>query len=147
MSPGDLMAVAEVERATYEYPWSPGIFRDCMLAGYPSYVLEREGRVIGYGIMSIAASEAHILNLCVHPDYQRCGFGKRLLESLLCRARESDVEKVYLEVRPSNVAARKLYGAFGFEEIGLRPGYYQANDGREDAVILSANLDDTPVAR
>lgn len=140
MLPSDLKAVAQVERAAYDYPWSLGIFRDCLLAGYFSLVLEVSDAVAGYAIMSIAAGEAHILNICVHPDYQRLGFGRRLLNALLARAREADAEKAFLEVRPSNEVALQLYRSVGFEQIGIRPSYYQAANGREDAVILASPL-------
>ena len=140
MTSADLAAVAAVERDSYRYPWSEGIFRDCLLAGYHSVVFEMEGQVAGYGIMSVAAAEAHILNLCVHPSCQRRGYGRSLLHELLAGARAAAVAKVFLEVRPSNQAALALYAAEGFERIGIRPGYYQAERGREDAVILAASL-------
>jgi ribosomal-protein-alanine N-acetyltransferase len=140
MQPSDLKAVAAVERAAYAYPWSLGIFRDCLLAGYYSLVLDVGGCVTGYGIMSIAAAEAHLLNLCVHPSSQRMGYGRRLLNALLLKAEDSGVEKVFLEVRPSNRVALHLYRSVGFTQIGVRPAYYQAEHGREDAVILAATL-------
>jgi len=140
MRPSDLKAVAEVERSSYKFPWTIGIVRDCLLAGYHSQVLEF-GRVIsGYSIMSIAASEAHLLNLCVHPLCQRQGFGRRLLNSALLRAEEMSVEQVFLEVRPSNEIAIRLYRSAGFELIGTRPSYYRADAGREDAVIFAATI-------
>ncbi|HEU4617700.1 MAG TPA: ribosomal protein S18-alanine N-acetyltransferase [Gammaproteobacteria bacterium] len=140
MQPTDLRAIAGVERAAYEFPWSLGIFRDCLLAGYYCLVLDLDRRVSGYTIMSIAGTEAHVLNLCVHPDVQHLGHGRRLLNALLAKARDSNVEKVFLEVRPSNTVALSLYHSVGFEEVGIRPGYYQARQGREDAVILAATL-------
>ena len=140
MQPADLKAVAAVERAAYEYPWSLGIFRDCLLAGYYCLVLDVGGSVTGYGIMSVAAGEAHLLNLCVHPAAQRLGYGRRLLNTLLLKASDAQADKVFLEVRPSNQAALRLYGSAGFEQIGVRPAYYQAENGREDAVILAATL-------
>jgi ribosomal-protein-alanine N-acetyltransferase len=140
MQPSDLKAVAAVERAAYEYPWSLGIFRDCLLAGYYSLVLEVSDTVTGYGIMSIAAAEAHLLNLCVHPSSQRLGYGRVLLSALLAKAHDAEVDKVFLEVRPSNQRALQLYHSAGFEQIGMRPAYYQAEHGREDAVILAAAL-------
>lgn len=140
MLPSDLKAVSRVEHAAYEYPWSHGIFRDCLLAGYYSLVLDIGDGVLGYGIMSIAAAEAHILNLCVHPSVQRMGYGRRVLNALLAKAEESEANQVFLEVRPSNTAALSLYCAAGFEQIGIRPSYYQANYGREDAVVLSLKL-------
>lgn len=140
MLPADLKAVAQVEREAYDYPWSLGIFRDCLLAGYYSIVLEVGGTVTGYGIMSMAASEAHILNICVHPGVRRFGFGRRLLNALLVKAHESEICRAFLEVRPSNAAALNLYRTAGFVEIGVRPAYYQAAEGREDAIVLAATL-------
>ena len=140
MQPSDLKAVAAVERASYDYPWSLGIFRDCLLAGYYSVVLDVAGSVTGYAIMSVAAAEAHLLNLCVHPASQRLGYGRRLLDAVLGKAQDAGVDKVFLEVRPSNQHALQLYYSVGFEQIGIRPAYYQAPNGREDAVILAVNL-------
>jgi ribosomal-protein-alanine N-acetyltransferase len=140
MMSSDLKAVARIEHTAYEYPWSLGIFRDCMLAGYYGLVLDIGAVVTGYGIMSIAAAEAHILNLCIHPAAQRVGYGRQLLEGLLQRAQETDVNKVFLEVRPSNKAALNLYHSAGFVQIGIRPAYYQAPYGREDAVVLTLTL-------
>lgn len=140
MRPADLKAVAEVEIASYQFPWSLGIFRDCLLAGYQSLVLDASGRISGYCIMSIAAVEAHLLNLCIHPSCQRLGHGRQLLVEALVRARHAGVETVFLEVRPSNGAAIELYRSLGFRLIGRRPSYYQADCGREDAVIFAATL-------
>ncbi len=140
MMPAHLKAVASVEKAAYNYPWSLAVFRDCLLAGYHSVVLEVGGVVTGYGIISIAAAEAHILNLCVHPASQQMGYGRMLLNALLARSEASDAERVYLEVRPSNKAALALYESAGFTQIGVRPAYYQAPQGREDAVVLAAAL-------
>lgn len=140
MLPSDLKTVTRIEHTAYEYPWSLGIFRDCMLAGYYSLALDVDGLTTGYGIMSVAAGEAHILNLCIHPSSQRLGLGRQLLDALLERAHQCEVRKVFLEVRPSNKAALNLYYSIGFEQIGVRPAYYQAAFGREDAVVLSLAL-------
>ena len=140
MQPADLKAVAAVERAAYEYPWSLGIFRDCLLAGYYCLVVDVAGTVTGYGIMSVAAGEAHLLNLCVHPNAQRLGYGRRLLNALLVKATDADADQVFLEVRPSNGLAIELYRSVGFEQIGIRPAYYQAARGREDAIVLALSI-------
>ena len=140
MQSADLKSVAAVERAAYAYPWSFGIFRDCLLAGYYCLVLDVGGTVTGYGIMSIAAGEAHLLNLCVHPSAQNAGYGRRLLNALLLKAANAECDKIFLEVRPSNLVALHLYQSVGFEQIGIRPAYYQAERGREDAVVLAATL-------
>ncbi len=143
MRPADLKAVAEVERSAYRFPWSLGIFRDCLLAGYPSQVLEISGVTSGYSIMSVAGTEAHLLNLCVHPSCQRLGYGRRLLDAVLLTADELAVEQVFLEVRPSNDIAIALYRSAGFEIIGTHPSYYQADGGRQDAVIYAAAISPT----
>ena len=140
MLPADLKAVSRIEKAAYNYPWNLGIFRDCLLAGYYSIVLDVGGAVTGFAIMSCAAAEAHVLNICVHPAARRFGYGRRMLNALILRAHELEVEQVFLEVRPSNKAALGLYQSAGFAEIGVRPAYYQAEFGREDAVVLSARL-------
>lgn len=138
MRPADLHAVAEVEIASYRFPWSLGIFRDCLLAGYQNLVLEVSGQLSGYCIVSIAAGEAHLLNICIHPSLQRLGYGRQLLLTALGQARDAGVETIFLEVRPSNDIAIALYRSLGFRLIGRRPSYYQADDGREDAVIFAA---------
>jgi ribosomal-protein-alanine N-acetyltransferase len=136
----DLALVSDIERRSYQFPWSHGVFRDCLLAGYQSIVLIREERVVGYGILSIAAGEAHILNLCVDLEYRALGYGERLLDELLHRARSAAVREIFLEVRPSNKTAIALYRKKGFHQIAARPAYYQAHDGREDAAVLAKKL-------
>jgi ribosomal-protein-alanine N-acetyltransferase len=136
MRPLDVTPVAAIERAAYEFPWTPGIFRDCLLAGYPSLVLEQAGRVAGYGIMSIAAGEAHLLNLALAADARGQGFGRLLLDHLVDQAVRAGADSMYLEVRPSNDRALRLYQRAGFEAIGRRRGYYRARFGSEDAIVL-----------
>jgi [ribosomal protein S18]-alanine N-acetyltransferase len=137
MAHDDLSQVSDIERRSYDFPWSHGVFRDCLLAGYTCIVLERSDVIAGYGILSVAAGEAHVLNICVDPDYRRLGYGDRLLDELLARARAASVKEVFLEVRPSNVNALSLYRKKGFRQIAQRRAYYQARSGREDAAVLS----------
>ncbi len=136
MRQADLSAVTTIEQATYPFPWSPGIFRDCLLAGYTSLVLEHSGRVIGYGILSIAAGEAHLLNLALAASARGMGHGRQLLEHLMQLVSRAGAERMYLEVRPSNTRALHLYAQAGFELLGRRRGYYRAQGGTEDAVVL-----------
>lgn len=136
----DLPMVSDIERRGYDFPWSHGVFRDCLLAGYNCIVLERDDLVVGYAILSVAAGEAHVLNLCVDPDYRKLGYGDRLLDEILRRARHAGVKEVFLEVRPSNVNALALYRKKGFRQIANRRAYYQAKNGREDAAVLSLVL-------
>ncbi len=140
MNHDDLAMVSDIERRSYEFPWSHGVFRDCLLAGYQCVVLIRERRVSGYSILSVAAGEAHILNLCIDPEYRALGYGERLLDELLYRARSASVREIFLEVRPSNKTAIHLYQKKGFHKIAARPAYYQAREGREDASVLAKKL-------
>ena len=140
MQHGDLKMVSDIERRSYEFPWSHGVFRDCLLAGYRSIVLIRQERVAGYGILSVAAGEAHILNLCVDPEFRSLGYGERLLDEILFRARSASVREIFLEVRPSNEMALALYRKKGFYQVANRPAYYQSHEGREDAAVLAKKL-------
>ncbi|MDH3314241.1 MAG: ribosomal protein S18-alanine N-acetyltransferase [Gammaproteobacteria bacterium] len=136
----DLGDVLAIERAAYRFPWSEGIFRDCLRVGYCCWVLEHEAAVAGYGIMQVAVGECHILNLCVHPAYHRQGFGRALLTRLLEIAREHHADTALLEVRPTNEAAVALYRRLGFHEVGVRRAYYPDHRGKEDALILARSL-------
>jgi ribosomal-protein-alanine N-acetyltransferase len=140
MREADVEAVHAVERRAYEFPWTPGIFRDCLRADYMAWVLELDGAVVGYFLMSLAAGEAHVLNICVAPEQQGRGHGRRMLRSLLQLARSRGAQRVFLEVRPSNAGAISLYDREGFNEIGRRPRYYPARDGREDALVMAIEL-------
>jgi len=141
MRASDIPIVAEMERAAYEFPWTEGIFRDCLRVGYDCRVLEGDGGVLqGYVILSVAVAESHLLNLCVHPDCRRCGLGRDMLRFAMTQARIAGAERMFLEVRPSNKAALALYADEGFVEIGRRPRYYRSRAGREDAVVLAREL-------
>ena len=136
MKSSDLDAVAFIESRNYEFPWARNIFRDCLLAGYFSVVVDRGDGLMGYAILSSAAAEGHILNLCIDKDWQRQGYGLELLEYLLEYATDACIERLFLEVRPSNAAAIRLYERAGFNRLGIRKAYYRARDGREDALVL-----------
>ena len=140
MRDDDLDAVLDIELRAYPFPWTRGIFHDCLRANYPAWVLQRDGAIVGYGLLSIAADEAHVLNVCAAPEEQGRGHGRRLLRALLQLARGRGAQRVFLEVRPSNPAAIALYHAEGFNEIGRRPRYYPAKAGREDAIVMAKEL-------
>ena len=140
MSGHDLPAVMKVENAAYEFPWTLPIFRDCLRVGCHCYVYESPQGIVGHGIMSVAVGECHILNICVHPGYQRRGLGEGMVYFLLDLARLKKARMALLEVRASNTAAYRLYTKLGFDEVGLRKNYYPARAGREDAIILAKDL-------
>ena len=136
----DIDAVSAIEKSAYVFPWTPGIFRDCLRAGHQCWVLEAGANLLGFGVLSAAAGEAHLLNLCIAPAYQGRGHGRRLLRRMIDLARWHGAKQVFLEVRPSNPPAIALYRSEGFNEIGMRPNYYPAAKGREDAIVMAIEL-------
>ncbi|HXA93087.1 MAG TPA: ribosomal protein S18-alanine N-acetyltransferase [Steroidobacteraceae bacterium] len=140
MTDGDVPSVVGIERESYQFPWSEGIFRDCLRVGYVCRAAITDDELVGYGVMSAGAGEAHILNLCVAAAARCRGVGRTLLGYLLDRAAAAGMGEAYLEVRPSNAAAMRLYHSLGFEQVGTRRGYYQAIGGREDACVLKLPL-------
>lgn len=139
MTRADLREVDAIEKRSYPYPWSSGIFRDCLQAGYCCRVAVADV-LAGYAVMSTGSGEAHILNLCIAAQRRRSGLGKQLLAHLVEEALAAGSEQLFLEVRPSNTAARKLYQKAGFCRLGVRPNYYPDRNGREDALILARDL-------
>lgn len=140
----DIKQVMKVELAAYEYPWTPNIFRDCLRVGYYCCVLEDDRGIIGHAVMSYAVGECHILNVCIHPDYQLQGMGKRVIKQLLEVGHRNGSRIAFLEVRLSNQSAYRLYESLGFTEVGIRKDYYPAKKGREDAMILAFDMDGDP---
>lgn len=136
----DLWAVVGIEHDAYSFPWSEGIFRDCLRVGYCCWVLEYLDVVEGYGIMSVGVGESHILNLCIRPRVQGKGLGRNLLKHLMSVAREHHAQTIMLEVRPTNPSAIRLYHGMGFNEAGVRRAYYPSDTGREDALIFAMEL-------
>jgi len=140
MSEADLDAVMAIENAVYTHPWTRGNFVDSLNAGYPCWVAERAGAIVGYCVVAVAASEAHLLNLTVAGAWQRMGLGSAMLQFAITLAKERAAQRIFLEVRVSNLAARALYARSGFCEIGTRQDYYAAHGGREDARVLERVL-------
>jgi len=140
MVEADLCRVLENELRSYAYPWTHGNFVDCLRERKDCQVAELAGQIIGHGVLSFGAGEAHVLNICITPDQQGRGHGRVFLEHLLDRARCLGAEMVFLEVRPSNRAAVELYESVGFNAIGLRRNYYPAPLGHEDAQIMALDM-------
>lgn len=144
MRPSDLDIVVHNEEVSYPNPWSKRIFLDCLRAGYECWVLATRDSILAHGVLSAAVGESHVLTLCVHPGFRRNAYGKRMLQHLLAEARKLGADTCFLEVRPSNEAARALYYTMGFVQVGERRHYYPSEAGssfREDALILSCKLD------
>ena len=132
----DVDQVYRIERLAYPFPWTRGLFVDCMNAGYAFFGLQIGQELAGYTIFNWAAGEAHLLNLCIHPEWQHRGYGSLLLEYTINHAARNGNEAIYLEVRTSNTHAARLYRNRGFRVIGSRRSYYQSGDGREDAIVM-----------
>ena len=140
MTTADLDAVMAVENLIYTHPWTRGNFADSITSGSHCWVMECCGELTGYVVTMTGAGEMHLLNLSIALQWQRRGLGRELLRFVVAQAREFQSEKIFLEVRVSNIGARKLYLNMGFREIGLRREYYPAIHGREDARVLELVL-------
>jgi [ribosomal protein S18]-alanine N-acetyltransferase len=145
MVEGDLPEVMFIEEQGYEFPWTIGIFHDCLRVGYPCWILSAGSRMQGYGVMMVGAGEAHILNICVRAEARSRGHGRAILDHLMAEALLHHAQSAYLEVRPSNAHAIDLYRRAGFTEVGYRRNYYPSANGREDALIFAYQLvEDSP---
>ncbi|HUL40899.1 MAG TPA: ribosomal protein S18-alanine N-acetyltransferase [Burkholderiales bacterium] len=140
MQATDIDAVMRIERGIYAHPWTRGNFRDSLNAGYSCWIFRYAQSIVGYAVMMIAGDEAHLLNLSIAAEWQRQGWGRKLLQLMLELARQHHARVLLLEVRPSNAVALALYRAFGFRRIALRRGYYPAGPMREDAIVLELSL-------
>ena len=132
----DVDRIYELEQLAYPFPWSRDLFADCLNAGYALFGLQIGKDLAGYTIFNWAAGEAHLLNLCIHPEWQHRGYGSLLLEYAINHVARHENGAMYLEVRTSNTRAAKLYKNRGFRVIGSRRSYYQAGEGREDAIVM-----------
>ena len=140
MRASDLDRIMEIEPVIYTHPWTRGNFEDSMRVGYSCWVIDSGGVVTGYGVLMIGVREAHLLNLSIAPEWQRRGLGRTLLEHFVRIGRDSDAQQMFLEVRPSNTSARRMYAGYGFRDISIRRGYYPAAGGREDAILMGLML-------
>lgn len=136
----DIPKLLVIEIATQKAPWTEEIFKNCLRAGCMGWAIEQENVLVGFVIFSIHAGENHILNICVHPDYQRQGLGRQLITQALVISKEQNAGITYLEVRCSNQGAIILYREMGFKQIGVRKDYYPTSKGREDAWIFAKDI-------
>jgi ribosomal-protein-alanine N-acetyltransferase len=144
MSAGDLDAVMAIETGVYSFPWTRGNFIDSLAAGYDARLLRvgDEAPLLGYFVAMAGAAEMHLLNITVAPGSQRRGHARFMLAALALRCAEAGADRLWLEVRDSNAAARAAYRRLGFVEMGVRPGYYPAAHGRrESAVVMSLDIE------
>ncbi len=143
MASADIPAVYAIEATVAVGPWSEKLFADCIRVGYECWVLVDDEQIIGYGILSYSANEAHVLQLAIHPNHQKCGLGQKLLQHLLNMAKIHGSDEIFLEVRESNIPAINLYKKYSFVEVGIRKGYYPAEvegQSKQDAITMALPL-------
>ena len=142
MSEADLPTIFDIEERAYEHGWTEGILKDCLRVGYLCWTVEMDGKIIGYGIISVASAidEAHLLNLAIDPEFQHRGLGRKVLCFLIDVIQKQGIKTIFLEVRDSNRAAIALYLDEGFNQIGVRNDYYPTDNGREDAIIMALSF-------
>jgi ribosomal-protein-alanine N-acetyltransferase len=140
MTQADLDQVLVAEVVLHPFPWTRGNFSDSLSAGHGMWLAEEGGEMVAYAVTTQVLDEAHLLNISVLPAKQGAGRGARVMRHLFAVAKEQGGAHMYLEVRPSNLPAHRLYQRCGFIEIGRRKGYYPALEGREDAVVMAREL-------
>jgi [ribosomal protein S18]-alanine N-acetyltransferase len=133
----DLPAIHAIELASFTAPWPPHAYRSELESNrLAHYLVARVGDdIAAYGGMWLMVDEAHITTFAVHPAWRRQRIGERLLLAFLDLAIDRGAHEATLEVRLSNLPARKLYEKYGFRPVGLRPRYY--SDNGEDALIMT----------
>lgn len=136
----DLDRIMEIELLAYPYPWTRGIFADCIRVGYDCWGLQAGAILAGYSVQTHAAGENHLLNLCIAPEFQRRGMGSILLDNAIRTARMHLCDCIFLEVRPSNRAGIEIYRKYGFIPVGERPDYYRSDSGKESAIVMRMEL-------
>ena len=140
MNAADVDAIMRIEQCVHAHPWTPGNFTDALSSDCACKVYEQEGAMLGYVVLMPAVDEAQLLNITIAAEHQRKGLGRRLLGEVMRIARELNMQRLLLEVRPSNTAALGLSRDVGFREIGLRRGYYPGGNEREDAIVMEREL-------
>ena len=140
MCQSDLDEVLAIEYSVCPFPWSRANFADSMASGYSCWVCRMDSRLVGYFVLMLAVDDAHLLTISIAEKHQRMGLGARLLRHAMRVGRDSGAKSFLLEVRPSNEKGLAIYRHFGFQQIGVRRGYYPAEKGREDALVLTHPL-------
>ena len=141
ISLGDLDGIVQIERAVNPSPWGEEALRDTIASSGHHLMSLREGRAVGFLLSSFVLDEAQLLLIGVSPDWQGVGVGGQLLKELINRSQNQGQKLIYLEVRNGNERAIRLYRSLGFRDIGVRRDYYPGLVGREDAIVMSLQLD------
>ena len=140
MQVSSLACVMEIEKLAYAITWARSLFETSLSSADECWVLVLNGSIKGYVIISNVLDEAHLLNICIHPKESGKGLGRHLLKFVIEKAISRKASMFFLEVRVSNQHAIDLYFSEGFNEVGVRPNYYPASKGREDALLMTLEL-------
>ncbi|EHD23123.1 MULTISPECIES: ribosomal protein S18-alanine N-acetyltransferase [Brenneria] len=140
LTPADLAQAFQIEQASHAFPWTVKTFAGNQGERYFNLKLSHNGQMAAYAITQVVLDEATLFNLAVHPDHQRRGFGRQLLEHVINELEQRGIVTLWLEARASNQPALALYESLGFNEVSLRRDYYPTAAGREDAVIMALPL-------
>ena len=136
----DLEIILEIERYSNPHPWTEKNFQDCLDKDYYCLIQEYEGEVSGFSIQSINSEESHLLNIGIVENLRRRGLGREILSQVTNVSKIMGSRRIFLEVRPSNLLAIKLYEQEGFKRLKIRKDYYRLDEGREDALIMVKKL-------
>jgi ribosomal-protein-alanine N-acetyltransferase len=140
LTSNDFVAAFALENAAHAFPWSATLFQQSLQNRYWRWALWEKEALVAIAFFQVVTLEVELLNLAVDPSCQGRGLGRLFLESLLDQFTAKRLERCFLEVRASNIAAIKLYEGLGFNQMGIRPGYYPAKNGREDAYLYALEL-------
>ncbi len=137
----DLEAICAIEQRSHEVPWRRAHFEDSIRASHHHCIgVHQNGHWLGYAIVSCVAGEAELLLLVIDRPWQRRGLARELLNHIFECLRGS-ADTLFLEVRAGNHGAITLYESLDFNQVGIRPDYYQTAVGVEDAIIFARLLD------
>lgn len=136
----DLETVYALETRCQSYPWPRWYLRKTLRGKSSGWLLEQDGKAIGFGIVDFTRRRAHILNMCVAPGYRQRGLGERIMRKLLQAARQRQARQVRLEVRETNTPAIRLYRKLGFHRMRIRKHYYLKRRGRENGIVMMRRL-------
>jgi len=131
----DIKTILNIEKQQFPHPWPQHFFNDEISHDISYFYVAEDIRIqqpVGYIIFWIIEEEMELHKIAVSQAYRNRGIGKGLFQFMLKTAKEKKIEKIFLEVRKSNIAAIKLYESFNFKLIGIRKKYY--NDPLEDAM-------------
>ncbi|AXW86940.1 ribosomal-protein-alanine N-acetyltransferase RimI [Lonsdalea britannica] len=140
LTSADLTTAFQIERLSHAFPWTEKTFLSNQGERYFNVKLSNDAQMVAFAITQIVLDEATLFNIAVHPEHQRKGYGRALMEHLIAELEQRGILTLWLEVRASNQQAIALYQFLGFNEVSIRRNYYPTTEGREDAIIMALPL-------